>query len=394
VSLRVTYVSRRAWPSVGGISNNLRLLCDALPPLERVQILTPRTDQGWPQQTDVLAAAAFASFARGQTSTEPLRVRGGERLPLLPALLQPRLAWLPRGAGWLWRRAFAGYAAGVGAAIARCADRPDLLHVMGGGSLAAAGVVAARRLDVPLIVAPSAHPGQWDDEPQSGAAYRRADLVVAQNDADATTYRRLGVADSRLRVLEPCTAVLGAGGGEELRRRERIDGPLVLFVGARQAYKGLDLLLDAASELSRRIGDLTLAVVGHGPPVAAPAGVRVIDAGAVSDEAKAAWLEAADVLALPSSNEAFGLVIAEAWSVGTPVVTSDIPVLASLVRASGGGIAAPREPGALADALEELLRAPDRARELGAAGRRYWSERLSPAAAAARTLRAYDDLLG
>jgi glycosyltransferase involved in cell wall biosynthesis len=114
----------------------------------------------------------------------------------------------------------------------------------------------------------------------------------------------------------------------------------------------------------------------------------------VEDAEKAAWLDAADVLVLPSAYESFGLVLAEAWSVGTPVVTSDIPVLAQLVADSGGGVTAAREPAALASALARLLADPARARELGAAGRAYWEERLTPEAAAARTMRVYAELLG
>jgi glycosyltransferase involved in cell wall biosynthesis len=58
---------------------------------------------------------------------------------------------------------------------------------------------------------------------------------------------------------------------------------------------------------------------------------------------------------LPSAYESFGLVIAEAWSAGTPVVTSDVPVLAERVAESGGGVTAAREPAALASALAGLL---------------------------------------
>jgi glycosyltransferase involved in cell wall biosynthesis len=389
--VRVTYVSRRAWPSLGGISSNLRLLTGALPSLERVQILTPRTDQGWPTDTDVVARSSFEPFEHGQVTTEPLRVRGRERLALAPAVARPHLRRLPRGAGWLGRRAFAGYGAGVGAAIARSADRPDLLHVMGGGSLAAAGAAAARRLRVPLVLSPFAHPGQWDDDPQSGAAYKAADLVVAQNATDAETYRRLGVDERRLAIAPPCTARLPTGGGTELRRREGIAGPLVLFIGSRQAYKGLDLLVQAVDALPE---PPTLAILGSGPPVDGASRARIVDAGAVEDAEKAAWLAAADLLALPSAYESFGLVIAEAWSVGTPVVTSDIPVLGQLVAESGGGLTAAREPAALASALAGVLADPRRARELGAAGRAYWEERLTPEAAAARTIRVYDEVLG
>src|SRR4051812_37731456 len=183
--MRITFVARRTWPALGGIENHLRFMCEALPPLERVQILTARVDNVFPLYTDVLARETFTPFTQGQVTVEPLRARGLARLRLAPVVAQPRLDWLPRGRGWLGRRTFDGFAAGVAPSIAADADRPDVLHVFSGGNLAGAGVIAARRLGVPLVVTPSAHPGQWDDDPQSGRAYRAADLVMAWGEADA-----------------------------------------------------------------------------------------------------------------------------------------------------------------------------------------------------------------
>jgi len=51
---------------------------------------------------------------------------------------------------------------------------------------------------------------------------------------------------------------------------------------------------------------------------------HVLDAGRVSEGDKYDWLAAADLLCLPSLGETFGVVILEAWSVGTPAVVSDI----------------------------------------------------------------------
>jgi glycosyltransferase involved in cell wall biosynthesis len=380
--VRVTYVARRAHPAVGGIETHLRFLTDALPPLERVQILTPRVDDGWPHYTDVLARGSFEPFARGQVPTEPLRARHPR---LLPVAAERLLQWAPRGRGWVGRRSFHGYAAGVGPAIAAAADRPAVLHVLSGGNLAAATALAARRLSVPVVMTPSAHPGQWDDDPLSGAAYRAADLVLAWSDADAETYRRLGVSPQRLRISPPAGAPLSPGGGAALRASHGIAGPLVVFVGRRQAYKGAGLLIEAARRAS-----FTAVLVGPGDPVRE---TGVIDAGRVTDEARAAWVDAADVLAMPSSHESFGLAVAEAWSVGTPVVTSDIPVLRALVEAAGGGLAVARDPVSIAGAIEAIAGDPARARALGEAGRRYWRKELSPESAARRTLAAYEELI-
>jgi glycosyltransferase involved in cell wall biosynthesis len=309
---------------------------------------------------------------------------------MLPVVAQPHFGWAPRGRGWLGRRSFNAFAAAVGPAIAAAADRPDVLHVFAGGNLAAAGVIAARLLRVPLVVTPQAHPGQWDDDPLSGRAYRHADRVLASGDVDAETYRRLGVTEAHLRITAPCTAHLPRGGGPPVRAGHGVEGPLVLYVGRRQGYKGVDLLVEAVA----RLGDVTLALIGAGEPITADRGsARIIDVGAVSDDEKAAWLEASDALCLPSSNESFGLAVAEGWSFAVPAVTSDIPVLRALIDEAGGGLAVERTPSALAGALRCLLEEPERARRMGQAGLAFWEEHLSPEAAARRTVAIYDEVL-
>src|SRR4051794_11939508 len=163
--MRITFVARRTWPALGGIENHLRFMCDALPPLERVQILTARVDNTFPLYTDVLARETFTPFTQGQATVEPLRARGLARARLAPVVAQPRLDWLPRGRGWLARRTFEGFAAGVAPAIAADAGRPGGLPVVFGGHPPRAGGVASPPPCGPLLLAPPAPPGPGGGEP-------------------------------------------------------------------------------------------------------------------------------------------------------------------------------------------------------------------------------------
>jgi glycosyltransferase involved in cell wall biosynthesis len=148
-------------------------------------------------------------------------------------------------------------------------------------------------------------------------------------------------------------------------------------------------------EACARLGDVTVALIGTGEPLRAdPGRARLLELGAVDDAEKAAWLEAADVLSLPSAHESFGLAVAEAWSFGVPAVTSDIAPLRALVETVGGGLAVPRTAADQAEAIGALLSHPTRARAMGQAGLEYWHGHLSPEATAARTLDVYDELVG
>jgi glycosyltransferase involved in cell wall biosynthesis len=284
------------------------------------------------------------------------------------------------------------YCASVAPVIERRLHDHDVVHMWGGDLLATAVMRAARRRGVPGIVTPFAHRGQWGDDAASAAAYRAASRVVALLDAEAEVYRELGVPEARIAVSGVGSPGVPTGGGEALRRRLQIDGPLVVFLGVRRPYKGFDLLLEAAPLVANDRPDTTFAFVGPGDAIAAPAGVRVVDAGPVTEIDRAAWLEAADLLCLPSRGEIFPVSILEAWSAGTPVVSSDLPTLVELVEGAGGGVTVSREPRSLADAILALLADPERRRALGERGRARWQERYTVEAVGAWHERLYAEL--
>ena len=199
-----------------------------------------------------------------------------------------------------------------------------------------------------------------------------ADAIVALLNTDADVYRRLGARAERVEVCGVCSPGFQAGGGRDLRERLGIDGPLVAFLGVRRPYKGYDVLAAAIPRVVAARPDVTFAFVGPGDPVPTDGPGRVIDVGEADDEQRAAWLDAADLMCLPSAGEIFPVSILEAWSVRTPVLTSDIPTLSELVDRSGGGITAPREPAAVADAILALLAEPERLRALGESGHMFW----------------------
>src|SRR3712207_6409691 len=98
--MRITFVARRAWPAVSGMENYLRLMSEALPPLERVQLLTATTELHENAFVAAFEREAFAPFTRGQVSTEALRARGVRRLYGLPVLAHKYAQHWPRGGGW------------------------------------------------------------------------------------------------------------------------------------------------------------------------------------------------------------------------------------------------------------------------------------------------------
>ena len=155
------------------------------------------------------------------------------------------------------------------------------------------------------------------------------------------------------------------------------EGKRLLFVGRLDERKGFPVAVRAFGRLAECFPDLWLVVVGDGPERGAvrtlpPAlRARVHAVGRVGDEALPAYYAGADAFLAPSlGGESFGIVLVEAMAAGVPVVATDIPGYAEVLRPGVEGLlVSPGNPTALAHALKRLLLDPGLAARLGAAGR-------------------------
>jgi glycosyltransferase involved in cell wall biosynthesis len=150
-------------------------------------------------------------------------------------------------------------------------------------------------------------------------------------------------------------------------------GRRVLFVGrANDPRKNLGLLIDAA----RLAPELEIELVGAPPAAALPANMRA--RGFVDDLPGA--LREASVLVIPSRQEGFGIVAAEALATAVPVVTTPCGGPEELVRESGGGWVLHRHSAEeLAATLRDKLADSAALAEAGRSGRDYVEREHSPA---------------
>ncbi|HXW03868.1 MAG TPA: glycosyltransferase [Vicinamibacterales bacterium] len=161
---------------------------------------------------------------------------------------------------------------------------------------------------------------------------------------------------------------------EEIRRQHGL--PLVVFAGRLVSYKGVDVLLRAASSLP-----VSVVVIGDGPMRAEWSALarqlngcaRVAFAGEVDDAELHAHLAACDMFVLPSITraEAFGYVQLEAMACGRPVVSTALPSGVPWVNRHGetGLVVPPGDVGALRAAIGRLAADAGLRARLGAAGR-------------------------
>ncbi len=155
-----------------------------------------------------------------------------------------------------------------------------------------------------------------------------------------------------------------------------VDGPpFVLFLGRVNWKKGIDRLMAAVA----RVPGATLVVAGNDEDsyrpllegVAARVGVasRVIFTGAVHGADKAALLDRAQMLVLPSYSENFGNVVVEAMAAGCPVIVSPEVGIADAVRESESGWVVAGDAVSLGSAIAQLIANPALRHEMGARGK-------------------------
>ena len=157
--------------------------------------------------------------------------------------------------------------------------------------------------------------------------------------------------------------------------------PAALIVGrmvAEEPGKGHDALIAAWPEVRRRVPGVELWVVGGGNDVerlrararesVADGAVRFL--GRVPDAELGSLYGRASLFAMPSRQEGFGLVYAEAMWHGLPCIGSTADAAGCVIEDGETGLLVPYgDVPAIAEAVATLLGDSDRARRMGQAGR-------------------------
>nr|MDQ3988210.1 glycosyltransferase family 4 protein [Actinomycetota bacterium] len=219
------------------------------------------------------------------------------------------------------------------------------------------------------------------------AASRAAALCTPSRAVAGEVVRRLDVPADRV-VVTPLGVDPGwfraAPPTAQLRGQLGLPQRYLLFVGAAQPRKGLDVLLDAHAA-ERDLPSLVLAgPAGWGPPPATSSRVHTV--GYLEEEVLRAVVAGATALVLPSRDEGFGLPLVEAMATGIPVVCSNLPALHEV--AGGHATLVPR--GDVAALGAALITVSGSGHDpAGTARRRAHAARFTWAACAEATVSAY-----
>jgi glycosyltransferase involved in cell wall biosynthesis len=227
------------------------------------------------------------------------------------------------------------------------------------------------------------------------ASLRRARVVMSGSATTARSLARHGVPEDRVAVVHYGATELADSPPATVERADRV----VLHVGELHRRKGIDVLVRAFADHRFDHDALILA----GPPGNAAEGLlalverlgiahRVRFEGWVDDVRLSALYRRANAVCLPSRAEGFGLPLLEAFSIGVPVVASDIPAFREV--AGCAAILTPADDaGALADALATVLDDSDLAGRLVISGKDRL-EHFTWAECARKTVDAYKRAVG
>jgi len=237
----------------------------------------------------------------------------------------------------------------------------------------------------------------------------RCDAIIATTVGYAARSSQLRGYMDRVRVIPnavDCAVFRPGIDAEVVRRKHGLsrDDRVVLFVGALEAYKGIDYLLRAFALVAGQVPGARLLLVGAGSQneklagLAAELGIarRTIFAGYAADDELPLYYNSATMFVLPSVSclEGFGIVQLEAMACGVPVITTSLPGPAEVDRHGVATIQVPpRDGAALSVAMKRLLTQRETASAMGAAGRQLALSRYSWPAVAAEVHCLYETLL-
>jgi glycosyltransferase involved in cell wall biosynthesis len=269
--------------------------------------------------------------------------------------------------------------------LASYAEDRDLIHNVGREYIDST-LDVAHELDLPVVLTPLAHPGQFHggDTPADIHRYRRSTIITTLTDWERDWFGRQGIDPSRVVTTGMGANAVRSRDGAAFRTRHGIPdtAPVILYVGRRERYKGYIHLLDAAELVWRRYDEARFVFIGvpgfYGTFVdefARYTDERIIEIARAGATEKAAALDACDVFAMPSTHETFGIGYLEAWLHEKPVIGGNIPPLREVIADGVDGVLVQQRVEDIARTLVDLLDDPERRRAMGRAGNAKLHER-------------------
>jgi glycosyltransferase involved in cell wall biosynthesis len=264
------------------------------------------------------------------------------------------------------------------------------------------GYLAARSLGIPCVVTVRQH---LEHRNVHRYALDKADMVLTVSERSRSVAIEAGVPVQRVRTLYSgidAEFFHPDGDGASIRARLGIaaQSPVIGCVANLLNIKGQDLLIQSLPAVSAEFPDVQCLFVGRGDAdmirrlrlLAVQQGVanRLHFVGFQSDVRP--YVEAMDVVVLPSRAEALGIALLEAMAMGKAVVATNVGGIPEAVEHDVTGLLVPPEaPAAMGATLIKLLCHADERAALGRAGRARVLERFTVQRSIATVQQIYEE---
>jgi len=265
-------------------------------------------------------------------------------------------------------------------------ERADIVHLMGHWSFLNALVFLMVRFHhKPYVVCPAGALPIYGRSVVLKRLYnhiignkiiRRADCHIAIAPVEIDQFRAYGISSNRISIIPNGVDAENFFSKDTEAFREKFglgDAPFILFMGRLHAIKGPDLLLQAFCNIRNTIKNHHLVFAGPDDgllarlkemTVACNISNRVHFIGYLGGEDRSQAYYAADLLVVPSRQEAMSIVVLEAGVTGTPVLITDQCGFDE-VLSIGGGQVVPATAEGLQKGLNEILRDPEGLKTMG-----------------------------
>ncbi len=278
-----------------------------------------------------------------------------------------------------------------------------------------AAYMTARAAGAPLLLTPFLHLGTPGDpvnraytKPHQIRLLAESDTVVVQTGLEAGAVRDWGIPDSRILTLGMAVEHAEVTGGDRARFRSELAIPdearVIGHLATLDLNKGTNDLVLATERLNRsRPADDPVYLMLAGP--SSPDFERFMDElptaswpwlkrlGPLPLPDRPDFFAGIDVFSMPSRTDSYGIVFLEAWANALPVVAAAAGGVPDVVCHGEAGYLVPfGDLERLSEALGGLVDDPERARALGAVGRRLvdrghtWEDRFATLEGRAREL--------
>ncbi|MBC7190664.1 glycosyltransferase [Candidatus Aerophobetes bacterium] len=236
---------------------------------------------------------------------------------------------------------------------------------------------------------------------------KKADVIIATspNMVESSPYLKrfrgkcriipLGIDVERFKLKED-----EEGRVKEIRERYTSGKGIILFVGRLIYYKGVEYLIRAMRDI-----DASCLIIGEGKlkkkleKMVDELGLssKVHFLGSISDDKLPSYYHACDVFCLPSvaRSEAFGIVQLEAMVCGKPIVSTNLPTGVPFVNQDKktGIVVPPKNPQALAEAINTLLENPALRKKYGGCAKERVEKEFTKKVMVKRLLEVYREVV-